>query len=94
MQLQPGSCRPDIWPLSCRFLNPVFPKDRLSGLQDRQDVFRPEGLAHRDQRNLANLAASRLGGAFNVLSDLVQGLVLRWIHAVLMAKLAGHFKDW
>jgi hypothetical protein len=35
-----------------------------------------------------------LGGAFNALSDLVQGLVLRWIHAVLMAKLAGHFKDW
>jgi hypothetical protein len=24
----------------------------------------------------------------------LQGLVLRWIHAVLMAKLAGHFKDW
>lgn len=77
VELQPRRGCLEGRPFTRRLLDTVFTKVHLSGLQDGHDFVRAKGLADRNERDLAGLAANGLGSQFNPSADILKRLMMR-----------------
>ena len=94
MQFQVWRRDPEHGPLGSSFLNAIFAKSQLTCFQDRQDLLGGKCLADRNELYVIQGTPGLYGSLRDAGVDVLQARMGNIIHIQLMAKLAGHFKDW